>query len=202
MIFVTLRTMSPHLPQVPKTIIQGPRVEHQVVNVFSFGPFREVQMSNHSGERRSITPRDLAYGYEHSLENHILHTAQVLIDDASNLRDQAVEYLSIYRSRDLPAINLGIIVRVREDTLGPRAEWVRFEGKSRKRNGRRFTPTVPIKQRSRYQFSSKIFQKFPEDIRDHLIEIEQKLSIIRFRTERLAAFRDLCRQKSTYLPKE
>lgn len=159
-------------------------------------------MEETDSESRNVTPRGFAYKYERFLEDYIYLIEQVLINDAIALRDEAVEYLTEYRALDEPSINLGIVVRVRYDTLGPRAEWVKFQGKSRKHNGQRFTPTSPIKQRSKYQFNPKIFERFPDHIRDALIEIEKQFAVIRFRTERLAALRDLCRQKSTYIPKD
>jgi hypothetical protein len=176
--------------------------ESPAVAFIKSGRIREVVMSEHETHKKYITFEDLAYGYEDYLKRNFIHIESVLIEHAETLHGQAIDHLSIYRSRDLPAVNLGIVLRIRNDTLGPRIDWVRFKGKSRVRDGLRFTPTEPIKARGKYQYNSNIFQKFPDDIRIPLIKIEQQLAVIRFRTARLAALRDLCRQKSTYLPKE
>ena len=81
------------------------------------------------------------------LEEVIPYYENRLIRVANNISKKVIELLEEYRRRENNgAINLGIVVRVRPDTLGPRITWVRFKGKSRNgRNGKKFTPTEPVK---------------------------------------------------------
>jgi hypothetical protein len=114
-----------------------------------------------------------------------------------------VRELEAYRRMDdgPPAVNLGIVVRVRDDMLGPRIHWVKFRGSSRFRTGgEKFTPTDPIKMQGRYRYSSRIFAGFPERTREALVEHEARFAWIRFRTERLAALRDFCRKTKSLTP--
>lgn len=126
-----------------------------------------------------------------------------LVSTAKHIQKAVVHELEAYRRMDdgPPAINLGIVVRVRDDMLGPRVHWVRFRGSARFRTGGdKFTPTEPIKMQGRYQYSSRIFAGFPERTRWILTEYEARFAWIRFRTERLAALRDFCRKTKSMTP--
>lgn len=129
------------------------------------------------------------------LEEVIPYYENRLIRVANNISKKVIELLEEYRRRENNgAINLGIVVRVRPDTLGPRITWVRFKGKSRNgRNGTKFTPTEPVKLRGKYRYSSRLFAGFPDDIRVQLEEMERNAAYVRFRTERLAELSRLCR---------
>ncbi|WP_226552790.1 conjugative transfer protein MobI(A/C) [Celeribacter naphthalenivorans] len=153
----------------------------------------------HDEENKApITSVDLAFEFEKCLLNWLPELEAVLIEDAQTLRDQAVELLTEYRKREGQSVNLGVIVRVRADMLGPRVEWVKFRGKSRNISGQKFTPTEPVRLRGKYRYSARIFADFPSDIRENLIEIERQMAVIRFRTERLAELRKFCRSKPKY----
>lgn len=115
--------------------------------------------------------------------------------EAIAIRDEAVALLEEYRRRENNgSLNLGIVVRVRADTLGPRITWVRFRGKPRRnRDGKTFSPTEPIKLHGRYRYSSRIFAPFPADIGERLLRLEDSAAYVRFRTERLAELARLAR---------
>ncbi|ARO16030.1 hypothetical protein BVG79_p2000011 (plasmid) [Ketogulonicigenium robustum] len=111
-------------------------------------------------------------------------------------QDRAVEALKAYRKMDAgaEALNLGIVVRIREDTLGPRIYWVKFQGKARYRmGGDKFTPTEQIRMSGKYKYSDRIFARFPDAIRRELLLCEANFAWIRYRTDRLAQLRNLCR---------
>lgn len=63
--------------------------------------------------------------------------------------------------------------------------------------GDRFTPTEPIRMQGRFRYSARIFAAFPVQTRHALTEIEDGFAWIRYRTERLAALRDLCRKTAS-----
>lgn len=126
-----------------------------------------------------------------------------LVTMAKLVQRAVVRELEAYRRMDdgPAAINLGIVVRVRDDMLGPRIHWVRFRGSARFRTGGdKFTPTEPIKMQGRYQYSSRIFAGFPDRTREALEEHEARFAWIRYRTERLAALRDFCRKTKSLNP--
>lgn len=129
------------------------------------------------------------------IEKVLPHFEERLVSAAINIRDEAVALLEEYRARENNgALNLGIVVRVRADTLGPRITWVRFRGKPRRgRDGKTFSPTEPIKLHGRYRYSSRIFAPFPVDIRKRLEKLEDSAAYVRFRTDRLAELARLAR---------
>lgn len=128
-------------------------------------------------------------------ERVLPHFEEQLVRAAIAIRDEAVALLEEYRGRENNgSVNLGIVVRVRADTLGPRIIWVKFKGKPRRgRDGKTFTPTEPIKLHGRYRYSSRIFAPFPADIRERLQKLEHSAAYVRFRTERLAELARLAR---------
>lgn len=136
------------------------------------------------------------------LEKVIPHYEDQLILAADAIRDEVVAILKEHRKRENNgAPNLGIIVRVRRDMLGPRILWVRFRGKPRRgRTGVKFSPTEPIRLHGKYRYSSRIFAPFPPDTRDQLEQLEDRAAYIRFRTERLAELSRLCRTNTRLRP--
>lgn len=129
------------------------------------------------------------------IEKVLPHFEEHLVRAATAIRDEAVALLEEYRRRENHgSLNLGIVVRVRADTLGPRITWVRFKGKPRRGpDGKTFSPTEPIALRGRYRYNSRIFAPFPPDIREGLLRLEDSAAYVRFRTERLAELARLAR---------
>lgn len=144
----------------------------------------------------TLDPRD-AYNWEKKFLSCIPVYEWQLIRTAEAFHRSAVRTLSNYRKRDLPAVNLGVILRVRQDVLGPRIIWVRFKGKIRQGSSGKFAPTEPIRMQGKYRYSNRIFAGFTEDYQQELASIEDSFAGLRYRTERLAALRDLCRQRNS-----
>lgn len=151
-----------------------------------------------------IDPKKLKLGFMDDWERVLLEVIpeleRNLINAAKGWQQEALIDLDEYRKMDdgPPPINLGIVVRVREDMLGPRIHWVRFRGKARYAvGGAKFTPTEPIRMQGRYRYSARIFAPFPETVRKDLLFVENEFARIRFRTERLAALRDFCRKTAS-----
>ena len=138
-----------------------------------------------------------AFDWEDKLLTCIPIYERELVATAEAYHRSAVSILSDYRKRDMPAVNLGVVLRVRKDVLGPRITWVRFKGKARHGAHGKFAPTEPIRMHGKYRYSDRIFSGFDEWSRDYLSDAEDGFSILRYRTERLAALRDLCRQRKT-----
>lgn len=123
-----------------------------------------------------------------------------LVVYAKRLQTRAIDILTRHRHADgdAAAVNLGVVVRVRQDTLGPRIHWVRFRGKARYlTGGDKFVPTETIRMQGRYRYSARIFAAFPERTQPALMAVEDEFAWVRFRTERLAALRDLCRKTAS-----
>lgn len=146
----------------------------------------------------ALAPED-AYDFESVLLRCIPVYEWWLIQTTQDVHRRAIRTLSRYRKRDRPAVNLGVIVRVRPDVLGPRITWVRFKGKGRQGSTGKFVPTEPIRMQGKYRYSNRIFAGFSEDYQEQLSSIEDEFARLRYRTERLAALRDLCRQKTSRL---
>lgn len=138
------------------------------------------------------------YEWERTVLDEIIPRCEKnLIEDAKYIQCEVVSLLNFHRKRENSSINLGIIVRVREDTLGPRISWVRFVGKSKKnKKGQTLTLTEPLKMAGKYRYSKRIFSRFPDDFREHFEALEECAALVRFRTERLAQLRDLCKTNS------
>lgn len=162
-------------------------------------PLGEEQFEQEpNADRRGIVV--CAHAWEYGLDGDVIAECERrLILEARSLQVVAIDVLKSYfdYEKERP-VNLGIVVRSRNDLLGPRISWVRFRGRSRSNStGHQYTPTQPIKMQGRFQYSFTIFRKFPVEIRASLEVIEMKAAWIRFRTERLAKLRDLCRETKT-----
>ncbi len=135
----------------------------------------------------------LGWGWESAAFKILLAAENQLIRDAELIKQEAIEVFKEARKYDNCNIpNLGITVRIRKDTLGPRISWVKFVGKGKTgQSGRIQHYTQPIPLAGRYRTSKRVFKAFPDHVRNQLIELEEQAAVIRYQTEKLARLRDL-----------
>jgi hypothetical protein len=136
---------------------------------------------------------NLEWGWEPAAFKLLIAAENRLIRDAEHIRDEAVEQFKEarrYDNRSTP--NLGIKVRIRADTFGPRIHWVRFTGKGATGTlGKTQHYTEPYRLSGRFRTSKKIFAKFPCEIRQALTELEDRAANIRYQVDKLSRFRKL-----------
>jgi hypothetical protein len=134
------------------------------------------------------------HGWECAAFKIVIAAENDLILRAERIRDEAIEVFKEHRKYDnRNPVNLGISLRIRKDTFGPRLNWVRFVGKTSNGNyGKKRYFTEPIKLAGKYKTSSRIFKPFPESIRNELINLEGRSARIRYQTEKLSRLRQLC----------
>jgi hypothetical protein len=139
---------------------------------------------------------DPSINWQRGVFKILLARENILIREAEELRDQAVKILTRYREHDnRKPVNLGFVVRVRADTLGPRLDWVRFTGRSEPDwNGKKTSYSTPIKLRGKYRYSDRIFAAFPDEITEELRCVEFSAAIIRYEVDQLARLRQICRE--------
>lgn len=133
-------------------------------------------------------------GWECAAFKIVIAAENDLIRKAEDIRDEAIAVFKDHRKYDnRNPVNLGISLRVRKDTFGPRLHWVRFVGKTNNGSfGKKRYFTEPIKLAGKYRTSSRIFKPFPDDIRAKLLELEERATWIRYQTEKLNRLKQLC----------
>lgn len=136
---------------------------------------------------------DIGWGWERAAFKTLIAAENQLIREAESIRDEAVEMFREarkYDNRSTP--NLGIKLRVRPDTLGPRIYWVRFTGKGQTGAlGQTQYYTEPVKLAGKFRTSKKIFAKFPDGIRTELEGLEERAAHVRYQVEKLGRFKKI-----------
>lgn len=122
--------------------------------------------------------------------------AEMMLENkARSLAKAAQEILQKYReTENREPVNLGFVIRIREDTFGPRLHWIKFIGKRRvTRNGQSFAPTQIIKMAGKFAYSDRLFDKFEEPARTDLKMIEIEAALVRQQVEQLKEMKKLFR---------